>query len=337
VVNDSIASTNNFSSSTNDSLASTNNFSSSSNNFSSSTNDALNVVNDSIASTNNFSNISDVYANDTNIQENINNQSSTGISSNSVLNISKNDSYSSFNTTEESDNYTIEPLTQLNKQVLSNSNKNYTFFGSPSYYKLDIEDSKTNIGKRDVYTNLVNRIGAERAIKNREKILLIPAFQNEGLIDTPSLVMAGEKTSETILKTQDLSNMLSIVKENVLDDSKNIPINPKNLGDELKKTVQKVNIKKSEDTSAGKVSNAIKINESYQDSDTISQPNKENKITTNNQTKKKFNMDNTMPANMNISNTKGMGARTQVYGTSSSIRKFNFDINRTPRWRTEYM
>jgi hypothetical protein len=312
----------------NDSIASTNNFSSSSN--------------DSIASTNNFSNISDVYANDTNIQENINNQSSTGISSNSVLNISKNDSYSNFNTTEESNNYSIEPLTTLNKQVLSNSNKNYTFFGSPSYYKFDIENSKTNIGKRDIHTNLVNRIGAERAIKNKEKILLIPAFQNEGVINTPSLVMAGEKTSETILKTQDLSNILSIVQKNVLDDSRNIPIDPKNLGDELKKTVRQVNIKKSEDTSAGKVSNAIKINESYQDSDTIPQPNKvniqqQNKLTSDNQTKKKFNIDNITPKNDNYVNEKGSEKKINLFGTSSSIRKFDFDIRRTPIWRTEYM
>jgi len=258
------------------------------------------------------------------------------------LNISKNDSYSNFNATEESNNYSIEPLTTLNRQVLSNSNKNYTFFGSPSYYKFDIENSKTNIGKRDIYTNLVNRIGAERAIKNKEKILLIPAFQNEGLIDTPSLVMAGEKTSETILKTQDLSNILGIVKENVLDDSQNIPIDPKKLGEELKKTVQQVNIKKSEDTSAGKISNAIKINESYQDSDTIPEPNKvniqqQNKLTSDNQTKKKFNIDNITPRNEKYMSEKGSEKKIDLFVSNSSIRKFNFDINRIPIWRTEYM
>ena len=45
----------------------------------------------------------------------------------------------------------VEPLTEINKQTLARTNKNFTFFGSEKYLKYDIDNSKTKISSSSLF------------------------------------------------------------------------------------------------------------------------------------------------------------------------------------------
>jgi hypothetical protein len=276
--------------------------------------------------------------NNTNSSTNIKNQSNYESINSNFLNtntdIIKNDTYR--NMSIEDNNVLIEPLTEINKEVLTN-NKNYSFFGQESYLKIDINDIAKPISKRDVYTNLVNRIGAQRVIQSKEKILLLPAFQNTGIVKSPSLVVAGEKESETILKTQQVKEMLGMINNE----------NPSSITDrtvekEIKTTLSENKIKKMNDNGFIGASKAIQKNEEERTLSDMGieqhkeEKEQEDKPINENKSKGDLKSYNIEPSII-VPNVKGKEFLEKKYIGNSSISMFQRDITKEPIWRREYM